>query len=174
MGPGDLPVVWVRTAQSGQFSSRDIQTSDPVPFSEPTLGLYPSTHRFCRAWLGPSVPIPGTAFQVALFIVAVTYATVNRQILTLVHHCLFSMYWPPWWSKQTESGALAHPDNERQWSLNSCWLCTLGDLGGDRLYTGRNEALATCIVKGGSENLPTPSWKWASTEWHQCLVVQLR
>jgi len=67
------------------------------------------------------------------FMVAFRYATENCKILTLVHHGLFLMYWPPEGSKLTDTRALSHAENERQQSVNDFWACILGNLGGDRL-----------------------------------------
>ena len=174
MGPGNLSAVWVWTANMGRFSPRPIQTSDLLTRAGPNPDLYPWTWGFCRLCQDLSVSIFGSAFRLSLSIVTFWYATLNRKILTLVRHCLCLMYWPPWWSKRTEKGAQLHPENDYQWSVNDWWVCILGNLGGDRLHTVMNKVLATIIRKRGSETLPTPSWKWVSTECQRFLVLHFR
>jgi len=174
MGPSDLPVARAWTTNTGLCRPRPVQKPDLLCFGRPNPDQHPCTPGFWRVWLDLSVPISGSAFWVSLFIVAFRYATVNRELWTLVHHCLMSIYWPPWWSKPTETCALQHPENECQRSVTDCWLCILGNLGGCRLYKVRNEALAAFVVKRDCETLSTPSWEWASMEHQRFLVVQLR
>ena len=56
-----------------------------------------------------------------------------------------------------DTRALPDPKNERQRSVNDCWSCVLGNLGGDRLDTVIYNVLAAIIAKRESEMLPTPS-----------------
>jgi len=69
--------------------------------------------------------------------------------------------------------SLPYHENKRQWSVNNCWSCILGNLGCDRLPTVIQESLAAIIGKTDCDTLPAPSWKWASMEHQQCLVVYL-
>jgi len=64
---------------------------------------------------------------------------------------------------------MCHLENVCQWSVNDCWWCTLGNLGGDRLQTVINGVVAALIGKSGSDMLRAPSWKWASPEVQQLL-----
>jgi len=119
-GRGILPAVRVWTAKTGRFSFRPFQNPDPLPLGRPHLDAYPSTRGISWVWLDAKLLISGSALQVSLFIVACSHATVNRKILTLVHHCLLSMYWPPWWTKLTQTRhtiSQKYASMERQRSL---------------------------------------------------------
>ena len=85
-GPGNPPVVRVRTGKTVLFCSRTVQKPDPQRLGRPNPDPYPSTRGFCWVWLDPSVPIAGSVFQVFLLMVAFRYPTVNRKILTFAHH----------------------------------------------------------------------------------------
>ena len=120
-------------------------------------------------WVWPGLARPVTSnlqFCVTGFTFMVTfrYATDNMKILIIVHHGLFSMHWPLQWSQWTDTHALPLPENARQRSVNDCWSCILGNLGGNRSHIAINMELAAYITKEEYEMLPTPSWKWASTE----------
>jgi len=78
-------------------------------------------------------------------------------------------FWPPLKAKQVVIPSLCHHENECQLSVNDCWWCILGNLGGDRLYRVINRVLAPWIGKRESETLPAPCWKWASTECQRLL-----
>jgi len=91
-GPGNLPAVWCWITKMHPFGSRPIQRSVPLHLGRRNTDPYRSTRRFRRVWLDPFVPISGAAFWVSLFIVAFWYASGDRYIVTLVHHCVFSMY----------------------------------------------------------------------------------
>jgi len=60
--------------------------------------------------------------------------------------------------KKTETQALPHPENERQWMVNDCWSCILGNVGAIGC-TVINTELAAFIVKRGSETRTTQSSK---------------
>ena len=62
--------------------------------------------------------------------VAFRYATVHRQILTLVRYGLVSTFWPPQWAKQTDSRAQPHPANGSQLSINNFWSSIVGNKSG--------------------------------------------
>jgi len=79
--------------------------------------------------------------------------------------------WPPLSEKPIAIPSLPHFENKRQWSVNDCWCCILGNLGGNRLQTVINEVLAVFIVKWDSDMLPAPASKWASTERHWLLAL---
>jgi len=64
-GPGNLPAVRIWTAKTGRYGSRPGQKPHPPTLSGPNPDLYPSTRRFRRVWLDPSVPISGSAFRVS-------------------------------------------------------------------------------------------------------------
>jgi hypothetical protein len=85
-GPGNPPAVRVRTGKTVRFGSRTVQKPDPQRLGGPNPAPYSSTRGFCRVWLDPSVPIPGSVFRVFLFMVPFRYPTVNRKILTFAHH----------------------------------------------------------------------------------------
>jgi len=174
MGPGNLPVIWVRTTIMSWFSSRPIQKPDQLLLGGPTPDPYPLTCRFYCIWLDPSGPISGSALKVVLFMVTFRYPTVNCKILRMVHHCLFWIYRPPLQSKRGEIHTLPYPGNERQWSINDFLSCTLVNLSGDWLQPVINGVLATSRGKRGSNTLPAPAWKWVSTEHEQFLVSRLR
>jgi len=73
-------------------------------------------------------------------------------------------YWPPLNVNQIVIPFLPHLGNERQRSMNDCWLCILANLGGDRLQSVINEVVATFIGKRESQMLAAASSKSASTE----------
>jgi len=64
-GPGNPPAVQVWTAKTGRFGSRTGQKPDPQTIGGPNPDPYPSTRRFRRVWLDPSVPISSSAFRVS-------------------------------------------------------------------------------------------------------------
>jgi len=64
-GPGNLPAVRVWTAKTDWFGSRTVQKPDTQTLGGPNPDPYPSTRRFRRFWLDPSVPISGSAFRVS-------------------------------------------------------------------------------------------------------------
>jgi len=119
--PGNLPVVRIWTAKMGLFGSRPGRKPNPLPLGRTNPDPSRSTQGVCGVWLDPSVWNFGAAFLVSQFVVTFRYATDNRRIWTSVHHCLFSMYWPPWWSKEAVKRALPHSENEHQRSVNHCW-----------------------------------------------------
>jgi hypothetical protein len=94
-GPGNPPVVWVRTAQTVWFGSKPVQKPDSLGIVGPNPDPYPSTRGFCRVWLNLSVSISGSSIRVILFMVAFRYPIANHKMMTLVDHCHFLMYWPP-------------------------------------------------------------------------------
>jgi len=79
-------------------------------------------------------------------------------------------YRPPLSAIQIAIPSLPHLQNERQLSVNDCWSCILGQLGGDRLQTVINGVLATFIGKKETETLPALTWKWVSTECQRLLA----
>jgi len=93
-GPGNQPAVRVWTTKMVRFGPRPIQIPDPPALGGPNTYPCPSTIRFSWVDLDSSVPISSSAFRVFLFVVPFRYHTINRRILTLVHHCLFLMCWP--------------------------------------------------------------------------------
>jgi len=111
-GPGNPPAVRVWTGKTVRFGSRTVQKPNPQHLGRPNPDPYPSTRGFCRVWLDPSVPISGSSFRVFLFMVAFRYPTVLCNILTLVHHCLCSIYWLPLKSKRSETCSLLHHEVE--------------------------------------------------------------
>jgi len=95
MGLDNLPAVRVQTTTMVSFGFRPVEEPGVLPLGVPNPYLYLSTDRFCWVYLDLCVPISGSPFRVVLYMVAFRYHTVNRNILTLVHHCLFLMLWPP-------------------------------------------------------------------------------
>jgi len=65
---------------------------------------------------------------------------------------------------------MPHPETECQRSVNDCWSCIMGYLGGDRLHIAINWLLAAFIGKSESETLSAPSSKSASTECQRLLA----
>ena len=89
MGPGNLPVFWDWTTNTGRFSSRPIQKHDLLPLGRSIPDPYPSTQGYCADWQDPLVPISGIGLWVSLFIAALRYATVDCKRLRLVRHWVF-------------------------------------------------------------------------------------
>jgi len=81
----------------------------------------------------------------------------------------FRNYWPPLYVKQIVIPCLPLLHNDHQWSINDCWSCIVGYLGGDRLLTVINEVLASSIGQSQWEMLLAISWKWAATEHERVL-----
>jgi len=173
IGSGKLPAVWVHTRKTGWFGSRPVWKLALLLVGCQYPDSYPSTHRFHQVWLDPLGPIPGSAFEVFLFMVAFSYPTVNHSILTMVHHSSLWMYWQPFWSKCAQPCSLPHPGNECQQSVNHFWSCILGNLSGNWLQIVITEVEASLNGKRGSAALYAPSWKWASTERQQFMVSHL-
>jgi len=157
-GPGNLPAVLVPTGTTGWFSSRPIQNPDPLHLGSPNLHSYQPTHGFRRVWLDMSGPISWSAFRVVLFMVAFRYPTLNGNILTVVRHCPFWIYRPPFKSKNGETHSLPHPGIECQLRVNNFWSCNLGNLNCDQLQIVITEVMAFFEAKWGSDTLPAPSW----------------
>jgi hypothetical protein len=63
--PGNPTAVRVWTAKTGRFGSTTFQKPDPQTLGGPNPNPYPSTRRFRRVWLDPSVPISRSAFRVS-------------------------------------------------------------------------------------------------------------
>jgi len=88
-GPGNLPAVWVLTANKvGCDSSHDLRHQRLV-LGGPNRYPYMPTGRICQVWLYPSVPISGYGFMVFLFVVKFGNPTVNCKLLNLACHCQF-------------------------------------------------------------------------------------
>jgi len=68
---------------------------------------------------------------------------------------------------------MPHHENEHQRSLNDYWSCILGDDTSDTVYSVIREFLAAFIGKTECNTLHAPSWKWASIEYQQLLVMYL-
>jgi hypothetical protein len=64
-GLGNPSAVRVRTRKTGRFGSRPGQIPDTLTLGGPNPDPYPSTYRFRRVWLDPSVSISGSAFRVS-------------------------------------------------------------------------------------------------------------
>ena len=112
MGPGNPPAVPVWTRKTVQFNSRPVQKPDPELLGEPNQYPFRATPGFHRISLDLSVPVSGSPFRVFLSMVAVRYATVMCNILTLVHHSLYLFHWWLLYSKQGETCSLLHPEVE--------------------------------------------------------------
>jgi len=160
-GPGNLPAVWVWTARMGQFGSRPVQKPDQQLLGTPNQEPYPSTCRLCWVWLDASVPITGSGYLVCIWMVALRYPTVNRNILTLGRHCSCSMLWPPIYSIKRDPRSLHNFDNMSPRSVNHSSPCIFGNLSGDWLQPFINEVQAAFIVQRESDTLPARIWKWA-------------
>jgi len=146
-GPGNPPALRVGTGKTVCFGSRTVQKPDPLLVGFPNPSLYPSTRGFRLVLLNQSGPISSYAFWVFLFMVAFRYPTVNCNILTMVLHFHFPMYWLPLYIKQVERRSLPHPENERQSSVNIWWSCILGSLSGAWSHVSINKWLAAFMSK---------------------------
>jgi len=67
--------------------------------------------------------------------------------------------------------SLCHLENECQQSINKFWLCVLGNHTTNRLQLVIKQFLAAFIGKTDCNTLPATSWKWASTEHQQFLIM---
>jgi hypothetical protein len=94
-GQDNPPAVGVWTGKTVRYGSRTVQNVDPLLLGGSNRHPYWATHRFCRLWLNPSVPIASSGYQVVLFIVAFRYHTANSKMLTFVGCCPFLTYWLP-------------------------------------------------------------------------------
>ena len=104
-GPGKMPAVRIRRRKTGLFGSRPAEKPDPLLLGGPNLAPYQRTRRFCLVRPAPSGQISGSAIGVVLFTVAFRYPTVNRKILTMVHHCSFWIYTGHLCSEKTDKYA---------------------------------------------------------------------
>jgi len=69
-GPGNLPPVWIWTAETGLFDSTANEKPNPLTLGAPNPDPYTSTRGICRVWLDPLVTISCSVVQVSLSIVA--------------------------------------------------------------------------------------------------------
>jgi len=150
---GNLPAVQVCTAKTAPCSPKPIQIPDPLPLGGPNPYPYLLSRRFFRGVLYPTVTISGSAIRATVWMVTSRHSTGNRKILTLVRHCLCSMYWLPLLSKQTEIHFLPYPENKHQQGINDCWSGILCNLSGNRFQMVINKALAACIGNRESDLL---------------------
>jgi hypothetical protein len=67
--------------------------------------------------------------------------------------------------------SLPHLNNGCQLSVNDSWSCVLGNHTTDMLQSVIKLFLAALIGKTDCNTLPAPSWKCASTEHQQFLVI---
>jgi len=173
MGPGNPPAVGVWAAETGQFGSRPVKKADPLNFGRPNQDPYPSTCGFCQVWLDPSVPISSSEFQVShlwshsdMLQIIVEYwhwyITVHfRCIGRIGDHNV---------QTHTAYHSLDMSVNEASTIVRRVSWVIWGATG----YTVINIVVATVLAKRESEMLPTPSWKWVSTEHQRLLVLHLR
>jgi len=77
-----------------RFGSRTIPDPDPQRFGGPNPATFPSPREFRKVWLDMSVPISGSPFRVVRSMVAFCDSTVNLEVLKMVPHCSFWIYWP--------------------------------------------------------------------------------
>ena len=173
-GAGNMPAVRVWTGKTVRFGSWRFQNLELLPLGSPNPDPYPSTGRFRRVWQDPLAPVFGSAFRVVLCMVAFRYCAVNHKISTMVCHCFLWMYWQPLKSITGEACSLSHPGNEHQWSVNDVWCYIFGNLSGDCVQIVITDVLASCKGQRGSDTLPAPSWKWASTEFQWFKVWHLQ
>ena len=155
-GPGNLPAVWVETTKMCLFHSRPVQNPHLQLLGGRNPAVDSSIHGCCRAWLDPSVPITGSCYRAILLKVALRYRTVYRNILILVHHCLFSILWPPSYSSKRDTHSLPNPGNVSQRSVNNFLSCIFGNQSGNWLQTFRNKVFVALIIKRESDMLPAP------------------
>jgi len=122
-GTDNVPAVRVPTTKTVRYNSRLVPKPNLRPRGGPNLYPYPSTRGFCWVLLDLSGPISGFAFRVVLYMVPFRDPTVNRKILTLIHHCLIWMNWPSWNLTKGEARSLDHSENEHQQSVNDLRSC---------------------------------------------------
>jgi len=128
-GPGNRPAVRVWTRNARQFGFRPVQNTTRWLLAGQTR-----THP-CQlagfAGFGYSHQFESLVLHCSFkFMVTFRYGTVNRKIVTLVHHGVFSTYWPPWFAKRAYSCTLPHPGNQRELSVNDCWSCIFSNMSG--------------------------------------------
>jgi len=75
--------------------------------------------------------------------------------------------------KIIDTWTLPHPENDYQQSVKDFWLCIMGTVSGDWLWTSMNDVLAAFTVKNNSDTLPAPTCKFTSTEHQQSLALYL-
>jgi len=158
---GNPRAVRVLTANRVLLSSWTVQKPDGLVLGGPNPDKYLSTRRICRDRIDPSVPIYGSGSQVILFMVSFRYPTMNCKRLTLVHHCPFLMYLPPWYSTTRETRSLPHPANESQRSVNEFWSCKSGNTRVIWLLLYIIAVFAAFVGPRENVTLPAQSWKWA-------------
>jgi len=64
------------------------------------------------------------------------------------------MYWQLLLAKETTPRSSPHSENERQQSVNDCWLRILANLSSDWLHTSIYQILAAFTGKNDSKMLP--------------------
>ena len=101
---------------------------------------------FCWVLLDLSVPIPGSGFQVLLYIFAFKYPTANCKMMSLVRHCQFLIYYPSLWTHTRDTCSMPQPENQSQWHNCYCWSCILGNLSCDLIQTFINDLSAAFII----------------------------
>jgi len=111
-GLGNPAAVEVWTRKTVWFSSRPVQTPDPLLLSSANAYMYPSNSGGCRVSLELLVPISSSTCQDFLFMVTFRYATHNWNILTLVRHCNFELYWQSLHSYHAVTHSLHLAENE--------------------------------------------------------------
>jgi hypothetical protein len=131
IGPGNQTGIQVQIGKMVSLVSTPVQKLNLLLLGVSNVEQYLSTHGFCQGWADLLVSISGSDVNVVRFIVAFRYDTVNRQILIIVGHCIFWMYWPTLKSKYGDIHYLPHPGNETLWSIINFWSCILGNLSGD-------------------------------------------
>jgi len=78
---------------------------------------------------------------------------------------------PPLKVQQIAIPSLTHLEHENHRSVNNCWSCMLGNPWGDRWQTVMDEVMAAVIEQRGTDMLPAPYWRWASTERPRLLAI---
>jgi len=141
-GPGYPAVVCVWTTTTVRFGSRTIQTPDALPFGRSNPNPYSSTCGICRVGQDMSVPISGSVFRVFPFLLAFSYSSANRTLLTLICHCPFRMNRLPLSQKTRDSGSLPHPEHDSRGHVKDFCTCIMGNLGGNWMQKIINAVLA--------------------------------
>ena len=163
---GDVASVgnWCGKPASGPGWDRE---NGSVQF-QPCPKTRPSDSWRAKPWprrINPRV-LPGLAtpvgsnlrFRVSGFthMVAFRYDTIHREILTLLGHSSFSMYWPPKWSKPIDTHALEHPGNVCQRRVNDCCSCVLGNLEVQQVEYSHQQSIGCLYCQQSKRNTPYP------------------
>jgi len=89
------------------------------------------------------------------------------------HVNLQSEYRPPFWGKMLPAMSQTPPNNEHCRSVKHFWSCILDDRSAMQWHQPIFTIQAPFIGQNAGDNIATTSWKWASPEPQQFLVLDL-